>query len=166
MRRYLEKIEDANYQRGYVYNVNYHLIWTTKYRRECFTTTALIEEMKTIIIDIAKGADIQIKEMEIMPEYIHLLVTFKNSNYNLNQNSKINDQVSDQVTSKNIPQSILEFCTTEKNKQEICSFIGYKNLTYFTRKYLNPLLSSGQLKMTIPDKPNSRNQKYITVDNN
>ena len=57
----------------------------------------------------------------------------------------------------------LGFCITEKSKQEICSFIGYRNLTYFTRKYLNPLLASGQLKMTIPDKPNSRKQKYITV---
>lgn len=26
----------------------------------------------------------------------------------------------------------------KKNKQEICSFVGYKNLTYFTRKFLFP----------------------------
>ena len=62
-----------------------------------------------------------------------------------------------------LPHAVLDFCITEKSKQEICSFIGYRNLTYFTRKYLNPLLASDQLKMTIPDKPNSRKQKYITV---
>jgi len=38
-----------------------------------------------------------------------------------------------------------------------------KNNKNFTKKYLRPLLDSGTLKMTIPNKPNSRNQKYITV---
>ena len=33
----------------------------------------------------------------------------------------------------------------------------------FTGQYLKPLLESGQLRMTIPDKPNSRNQKYVAV---
>ena len=92
-------------------------------------------------------------------------VTFKNMNYNPNLNDLVSDQVSDQVSPKDITQSILEFCVTEKNKQEICSFVGYKNLTYFTRKYLKPLILSGQLKMTVPDKPNSKNQKYITTSN-
>ena len=91
----------------------------------------------------------------------------KNVNYHLSQKDLVSDQdcdqVSDQDKSQDILHAVLDFCITEKSKHEICSFIGYRNLTYFTRKYLNPLLASGQLKMTIPDKPNSRKQKYITV---
>lgn len=94
-------------------------------------------------------------------------VILKNVNYHLSQKDLVSDQdcdqVSDQDKSQDILHAVLDFCITEKSKQEICSFIGYRNLTYFTRKYLNPLLESGQLKMTIPDKPNSRKQKYITV---
>ena len=94
-------------------------------------------------------------------------VILKNANYQLSQKDLVSDQdcdqVSDQDKSQDILHAVLDFCITEKSKQEICSFIGYRNLTYFTRKYLNPLLASGQLKMTIPDKPKSRNQKYITV---
>ena len=94
-------------------------------------------------------------------------VILKNVNYYLSQKDLVSDQdcdqVSDQDKSQDILHAVLDFCITEKSKHEICSFIGYRNLTYFTRKYLNPLLASGQLKMTIPDKPNSRKQKYITV---
>ena len=62
----------------------------------------------------------------------------------------------------------LGFLYNRKSKQEICSFIGYRNLTYFTRKYLNPLLASGQLKMTIPDKPKQSETKiyYCSFRNN
>jgi ATP-dependent DNA helicase RecG len=41
--------------------------------------------------------------------------------------------------------------------------MGYRNRTFFTRKYLFPLIREGKLQMTQPDKPNSRNQKYIAV---
>lgn len=81
----------------------------------------------------------------------------------MRQGDLVSDQDCDQVSDQDILHAVLDFCITEKSKQEICSFIGYRNLTYFTRKYLNPLLARGQLKMTIPDKPNSRKQKYITV---
>ena len=58
---------------------------------------------------------------------------------------------------------ILVFCSTPHSKAEIADYCGYKNNKNFTKKYLRPLLDSGTLKMTIPNKPNTRNQKYITV---
>ena len=58
---------------------------------------------------------------------------------------------------------ILAFCSVPHSKAEIATHCGYKNTKNFTQKYLRPLLDSGALRMTIPDKPNSRNQKYITV---
>lgn len=80
------------------------------------------------------------------------------------QNLVTSDQVNlvtDQVSDQDIDTKILSFCQEPHSKKEICSYLGYKNLTYFTKKYLIPLLNSGKLVMTIPDKPNSRNQKYV-----
>ena len=42
--------------------------------------------------------------------------------------------------------------------------LGYKDKKTI-RKYLNPLLKEGLLLRTVPDRPNSRNQKYITARN-
>lgn len=87
-------------------------------------------------------------------------VTLKNMNYRIHSlNDQVNYQVSDQVMTK----LILEFCEVARSKQEICEYLGFRSRTYFTRTYLNPLLHSKQLTMTIADKPHSRNQKYIRV---
>lgn len=102
---------------------------------------------------------------EFKPEFSSSAMDFKVTFKNLNYVPNLNDLVSDQVSPKDITQSILEFCVTEKSKQEICSFVGYKNLTYFTRKYLKPLILNEQLKMTVPNKPNSKNQRYIATSN-
>lgn len=58
---------------------------------------------------------------------------------------------------------ILAFCMTPHSKAEIAEYCGYKNTKNFTNRYLRPLLDAGSLKMTLPDKPKSKNQKYITV---
>lgn len=58
---------------------------------------------------------------------------------------------------------ILAFCMTPHSKAEIAEYCGYKNTKNFTNRYLRPLLDAGSLKMTLPDKPKSQNQKYITV---
>lgn len=60
----------------------------------------------------------------------------------------------------NLGESILDFCSVARTKREISDHLGYRNLTYFTRRFFKPLLASGRLRMTIPEKPNSKYQKY------
>ncbi len=56
---------------------------------------------------------------------------------------------------------ILEFCKEPREMSEIMKCLGYKNRRRFARDYIEPLLKQGVLIMTIPDKPTSRNQKYV-----
>ena len=64
-----------------------------------------------------------------------------------------------------IRDQILTFCRERpKSILEIGAFLGYKDKKT-TRKYLNPLLTEGLLARTVPDKPNSRNQRYLTARN-
>ena len=71
-----EKIKDAVYTRRYIYNFHYHLIWMTKYRHKTFVTDQLSEEMKQILSSIAKDNNIVIEKMEVMPDHVHVLISF------------------------------------------------------------------------------------------
>lgn len=72
--------------------------------------------------------------------------------------TSIDKSVTPQVT----PQvKVLEFCHIPRKKAEIAKYCGYKDIKHFTKKYLIPLIEEGKLEMTIPEKPNSRNQKYV-----
>lgn len=85
-------------------------------------------------------------------------VTLKNINYS---SWSLSDQDSDQDGDQVMTKKILEFCVEPRSKREICEHLGFNNLTYFTRTYLNPLLDAKKLRRTIPDKPSSKNQRYV-----
>lgn len=55
---------------------------------------------------------------------------------------------------------ILAYCSTPRSLTEIMEQIGLKHRYYVKHHYIDPLIEGGFLVMTIPDKPNSRNQKY------
>ena len=44
-------------------------------------------------------------------------------------------------------------------------FLDLSDKKSFRSRYLVPLLGKGVLKMTIPDKPTSRNQRYVRAEN-
>lgn len=90
-------------------------------------------------------------------------VVLRNVNYNLHGQTV---QETVQVTMQDARMvELVDFCLTAKTRDEMQSHIGIVNRDYFRRAYLKPLLESGQLRMTIPDKPNSRNQRYIAAEN-
>mgnify|MGYP001058868112 FL=1 len=57
---------------------------------------------------------------------------------------------------------ILDFCKEARSIPEIMEKFGFDSRTSFRRKYLNTLVKEGRLKMTLPDKPKSKNQKYYS----
>ncbi|GEO69284.1 IS200/IS605 family transposase [Levilactobacillus acidifarinae] len=71
------RLDGAIYERNYVYNFHFHLIWVTKSRQPVFTTPALTADMQIILKRIAMLNEVTIEQVEIMPDHIHLLISFK-----------------------------------------------------------------------------------------
>ena len=55
---------------------------------------------------------------------------------------------------------ILDFCSIPRSMTEIMGHLGLKHRYNVKHRYMDPFIESGHLVMTIPDKPNSRSQKY------
>ena len=66
----------------------------------------------------------------------------------------------DNATSASTADTLLDFCKTPRSRKEIADFLKLKTTSYAMQRYVMPLLESGQLKMTNPEHPGSRTQKY------
>ncbi|CCY53167.1 predicted transcriptional regulator containing an HTH domain and an uncharacterized domain shared with the mammalian protein Schlafen [Coprococcus sp. CAG:782] len=76
-----------------------------------------------------------------------------------------NDQYPNQHPNQNgqdMDKLIADFCREPKSVQEIMDEFELDSRTSFRRKYLTPMLKNGVLKMTIPEKPSSKKQKYFS----
>lgn len=62
--------------------------------------------------------------------------------------------------SDSIEDSILNFCEIPRSRAELIEFTG-KSRNYVLKQLIAPLVECGKLKLTIPDKPKSSNQKYV-----
>lgn len=59
-----------------------------------------------------------------------------------------------------VSDSIVEYCCTPRTRSELIAFTG-KSRTYTMSQMVQPLVDSGRLKMTLPEKPKSSKQKFI-----
>ena len=59
-----------SYGRGYVYSLQYHLVWCTKYRKKVLKDRIDLE-CKKMLQDLAEEYRFQILAMEVMPDHHH-----------------------------------------------------------------------------------------------
>ena len=64
---------DITYGRGYVYSLQYHLVWCTKYRRGVLVD-GVDDDCKALLYSLAEEYKFEIIAMEVMPDHIHLLL--------------------------------------------------------------------------------------------
>jgi len=62
-----------------------------------------------------------------------------------------------------IKKNILNFCETAKSRKEIMDMLRLTNHSFNFNNYIKPLLELGLLAQTLPDKPQSSKQQYITT---
>lgn len=56
-----------------VYNLGYHLIWCPKYRRKVLVGD-VEKHLRKLLVEKAKEIEVEIIQMEILPDHIHLFV--------------------------------------------------------------------------------------------
>lgn len=63
----------------------------------------------------------------------------------------------------NDPKGLLSFCHTPRTRKEIVRYLGLPSAQYALRRYLDPLIEDGAIQLTLPDKPRSTRQQYVTA---
>ena len=88
----------------------------------------------------------------------------------LEQIDKVLDELLEQVKSVDVDYSAyikklvdVMKCDISYTSKELMEILDLKSRSSFRENYLLPAIKSGFIEMTLPDKPNSRNQRYIRV---
>ncbi|GAA0285345.1 putative transposase [Gracilibacillus halotolerans] len=63
------------HKKGIVYLNQYHIIFCPKYRRKVLVGD-IEKDLKKILYEVAEENDIEIKALEIMPDHVHIFISF------------------------------------------------------------------------------------------
>jgi ATP-dependent DNA helicase RecG len=112
------------------------------------------------------GAEPEMLEADIFETIVPLVSSEKQVAGQVSEEATM--QVTAQATAQVAAQDeriaqILAFCEVPKTRDEMQEHIGIMHREHFRKNILKPLLVSGQLEMTIPEKPTDPNQRYITA---
>lgn len=91
-------------------------------------------------------------EPEFQVKRGEFIVTFRNNIYNVQKT----------IDKTDIKKALLDFCKIPRSREELAVFTG-KSKYYTMSKLLKPLLNSGEIVQTIPEKPKSSRQRYVAA---
>ena len=97
------------------------------------------------------------------PDRTILTLPLLSKSSTLGTNITTNTTTSGDVSDEDKFQIILAFCDSPRSRAEIQERLGIKSERYVREKLLAVLLKDGRITRTIPDKPKSVKQKYITT---
>ena len=87
-------------------------------------------------------------------ECFHFSENYTRMSFPVEENEQVTEQVTEQV------KSLIAALDGEMNRQGIQNKLGLSHRENFRSNYLKPALELSLIEMTIPDKSNSKNQKY------
>lgn len=97
-------------------------------------------------------ARFRLPEPEFIDERGNFIVKFNKDKVEYENEETIHEDV----------KRILEFCKTPRTRKEICEYLGLSSVTYAIQKYVMPLVESGKIKLSIPEKPGSTKQRFYS----
>ena len=136
------------------YRAGYIESWGRGIERICNACTALGAELPEYQVT---GAD----TMVFFKSLYSLEILGKGSQTETNPHDNPHDSPHDNPHD-DWESKIIEYCEVARSRDEIAKLLGCKDRKT-VRKYLAPLIEQGRIVRTIPEKLQSRNQKYITV---
>jgi ATP-dependent DNA helicase RecG len=164
------KTENANRPRfhGAVNIANFSPFQKNPIISRFFREIGLADELGSGFKNIEKympdysGQDAEVIDEDVFKVIIPLNEPLANRTEQDTVQVTIQDSIQDTIQDERII-NLLGFCENPRTRKEMQQHIGINNRDHFIKSILKPLLESGQLKMTISDKPSSKNQKYVRV---
>ncbi|WP_319589387.1 RNA-binding domain-containing protein [uncultured Draconibacterium sp.] len=123
------------------------------------------EDRRFFIVEIPIHPEFMVRDGNQVKVLIDKEVEVLNKDRNQDRN-QVRNQVGNQVGNHAIDRIVttLRFCTEPKTKNEILDKIGLSIQSKYFIENIGPAIEAGLIEMTIPDKPTSKNQKYVTTE--
>jgi putative transposase len=85
-----------------VYDTAYHLVWCPKYRKKIFEDKEIRERAKQLIQEISEEYGMEIEEMEVAKDHVHILISF-HPKYSIGQVVRMIKSISERELFREFP---------------------------------------------------------------
>mgnify|MGYP003464282800 CR=1 FL=1 len=128
--------------------------------------TAFLESWGTGVSRMVESCKaVGLPEPEYGADGLFVWITFKRPNAVANSDTNLDTDLDTNLDTKkhlsDKQKEVLAFCVVPRSSREILVHIGVTNHTRNRNRYVNYLVDEGYLERTIPDVPNSPQQRYV-----